>query len=181
VKLYTRHGDGGQTGLWAGRRVPKSDARIEVIGAIDECNAMIGLALTHKPTEPVAEILAEVQDDLFVIGCEIIAPDRSGPGSTLPRLSTERCLALEHAIDDLEARLPPLGNFIVPGGTPVAAHLHVTRAVCRRAERRTVALDRAEQVCETVRVYLNRLSDLLFVLARYENQTAGVGDKTWSG
>jgi cob(I)alamin adenosyltransferase len=95
MKLYTRHGDGGQTGLWAGRRVSKDHSRIELIGAVDECNAMIGLALAHKPADPIPGILAEIQNDLFVVGCEIIAPDSSGAGSSLPRLPAERCLALE--------------------------------------------------------------------------------------
>jgi cob(I)alamin adenosyltransferase len=172
---------GGQTGLWAGRRVSKDHSRIELIGAVDECNAMIGLALAHKPADPIPGILAEIQNDLFVVGCEIIAPDSSGAGSSLPRLPAERCLALERTIDDLDARLPPLNNFIVPGGSLAAAHLHAARAVCRRAERRAVALNRIEQDGDTVCIYLNRLSDLLFILARYDNHASGTSEKIWAG
>ncbi|TMQ84009.1 cob(I)yrinic acid a,c-diamide adenosyltransferase [Actinomadura soli] len=180
MKIYTRKGDGGQTGIWGGRRLDKDHGRMEAIGAVDECNAAIGVAAAASLPDKAARVLAEVQDCLFVVGCELMAPDRTGGGGSVPRLAGEEVTRLESAIDALEAELPELTSFIHPTGTPEAATLHLARAICRRAERRVTTLRRAEAVSDHVAVYLNRLADLLFVLARYANSTAGVTDRKWS-
>jgi cob(I)alamin adenosyltransferase len=180
MKIYTRKGDGGQTSIWAGRRLSKDDARVEAIGAVDECNAVIGSALAIGLTDAVAGILSSAQARLFVVGSELMAPDRTGSGRSLPRLADDDVPALEAAIDALEATLPELRNFILPGGTPAAAALHVARAACRRAERRVTSLRRAEDVTPVLPAYLNRLGDLLFVAARAVNHAAGVPDVVWS-
>ncbi len=181
MKIYTRKGDGGQTSIWGGRRLSKDDARIEAIGACDECNAAVGAALAHGVPAELAAILQAVQGRLFVIGSELMAPDRSGPGSGLPRLADSDVAGLEMSIDDLQDALPELRNFILPGGSQGAAELHVARAACRRAERRVTTLGRAEPVVPLVPAYLNRLADLLFVAARAVNAATGVPDAVWSG
>lgn len=180
MKIYTRKGDGGQTGIWGGRRLGKDDVRMEAIGAVDECNAAIGVVSAAQLPDSAAAVLAEVHDCLFVVGCELMAPDRAGAGASVPRLSGDDVARLETAIDGFEARLPELTSFIHPTGAPEAAALHLARAVCRRAERRVTTLRRTEPVSDQVAAYLNRLADLLFVLARYANSTAGVADRTWT-
>jgi cob(I)alamin adenosyltransferase len=187
VKIYTRHGDAGETGIWGGVRLAKDEARMEAIGTVDELNAAIGFAAaavreagSFDGGDPVPGILGSVQQDLLVTGTELMAPSRTGPGASLPRLAGAHVARLEDAIDDLTARLPELRNFIVPGGTEVAARLHVARAVCRRAERRVITLRRAEGVNQEVCAYLNRLGDLLFVIARYANHVADTGDIVWA-
>lgn len=181
MKIYTRKGDGGQTSIWGGRRLSKDESRIEAIGGVDECNAAIGAALAHGQPAELAGILRAVQGRLFVVGSELMAPDRTGSGSALPRLADDDVADLERAIDTLEAALPELRNFILPGGTPGAAELHVARGACRRAERRVTALGRSEGVAPAVPAYLNRLADLLFVAARFANNAAGVADVVWAG
>ncbi|TDB78681.1 cob(I)yrinic acid a,c-diamide adenosyltransferase [Actinomadura sp. KC216] len=180
MKIYTRKGDGGQTGIWGGRRLDKDHARMEAIGAVDECNAAVGVAAAADLPGNVAAVLAEVQDCLFVVGCELMAPDRTGAGGSVPRLTGDEVARLESLIDELEAELPELTSFIHPTGSPEAANLHLARAVCRRAERRVTTVRRTEPVSDHVAAYLNRLADLLFVLARYANFTAGVADRKWS-
>jgi cob(I)alamin adenosyltransferase len=180
MKIYTRKGDGGQTSIWGGRRLSKDEARIEAIGACDEGNAAIGAALAHGLPAELTRILLAVQGRLFVVGNELMAPDRTGPGSGLPRLADSDVGGLEQSIDELEAALPELRNFILPGGTPAAAQLHVARAACRRAERRVTTLARAEPVVPVLPAYLNRLGDLLFVAARFANHSAGAADTIWS-
>ncbi|MFI0406397.1 cob(I)yrinic acid a,c-diamide adenosyltransferase [Actinomadura sp. 3N508] len=181
MKIYTRKGDGGQTGIWGGRRLDKDHVRMEAIGAVDECNAAVGIAAAAAALPGnVAGILAEVQDCLFVVGCELMAPDRTGSGGSVPRLTGDEVTRLESFIDEIEAELPELTSFIHPTGTPEAANLHLARAVCRRAERRVTTVRRAEPVSDHVAAYLNRLADLLFVLARYANSSAGVADRKWS-
>lgn len=187
VKIYTRNGDGGETGIWGGVRLAKDDARMEAIGTVDELNAAVGLAAAAAQGdrslddgELLPGLLGSVQQDLLVAGTELMAPSREGPGANLPRLAGDEVTQLEAAIDDLTARLPELRNFIVPGGTETAARLHLARAVCRRAERRLTTLRRSEDVSPDVCVYLNRLGDLLFVLARYANHVAGTADITWA-
>ena len=187
MKIYARHGDGGETGIWGGLRLAKDEARLEAIGTVDELNAAIGFAAASVrdsgcfgSADPVPGILASVQEDLLVAGTELMAPSRVGPGASLPRLADGDVARLEAAIDDLTERLPELRNFIAPGGTEAAARLHVTRAVCRRAERRVITLRRDEDVSPDVCVYLNRLGDLLFVLARYANRVAGTADVIWA-
>jgi cob(I)alamin adenosyltransferase len=183
MKIYTRNGDAGETSIWGGRRLSKDDARVEAIGSVDECNAAIGLALVHADAaghDQLAAVLRASQDRLFVVGCELMAPERTGPGSSLPRMADADVTELEAAIDQLDVQLPQLRNFIHPGGTLAAAHLHAARAACRRAERRVVALARCDEVTPVIQAYLNRLADLLFVAARHANHQAGLPDAVWS-
>lgn len=180
MKIYTRKGDAGQTSIWGGRRLSKDDARVEAIGSVDECNAAIGAALSHGLPGDLSAILSHVQRRLFVVGSELMAPVRSGSGASLPRMTDGDVPRLESDIDALEARLPELRNFILPGGPPAAAQLHQARAVCRRAERRVTTLSRGEKVIPVVPAYLNRLADLLFVAARYASHAAGAPDVVWT-
>ncbi len=179
MKIYTKTGDTGETGLYGGPRVPKNHARIEAYGALDELNAMLGLARALSSEEPVGALLCKLQSELFTIGAELASPDPSQ--LKLPLVGTSEVAQLEAWIDQHEAGLPPLREFILPGGCPLAAQFHVARTVCRRAERRTVtlALLPAQEVRPELVVYLNRLSDLLFVLARWCNQAAGVAELPW--
>lgn len=187
MKIYTRKGDGGQTGIWGGVRLAKDEARMEAIGSVDELNAAIGLAAAAVQQagcfgdgDPLPGLLEAVQQDLLVAGTELMAPSREGSGKDLPRLAGDDTAKLETAIDDLMATLPELRNFILPGGTETAARLHLARAVCRRAERRVTTLRRNEDVSPDVCGYLNRLGDLLFTLARYANHAAGAADVIWA-
>jgi len=183
VKIYTRTGDAGETGLFGGARVPKDDARVEAYGTVDELNCALGLARAALPASSTLDpLLARLQNELFDLGSELATPParlETALGARIPLTTDERITAREAEIDRLEESLPPLKNFILPGGTPAAAALHVARAVCRRAERCTVALARADTVRPEALRYLNRLSDLLFVLARYANQQSGIADVTW--
>ena len=177
MKIYTKTGDGGETGTFGGPRVRKDDARVEAMGDVDELNAVIGLARCDGLDERMDQLLRSIQNELFDLGAQIATPEPE-------RLGTKRVTAgliarLESAIDEYEAQLPPLTAFILPGGVRPAAMLHLARTVCRRAERRVVALSRHAEIAEEVIVYLNRLSDLLFVLARSVNRTAGCGDVLW--
>jgi cob(I)alamin adenosyltransferase len=174
MKIYTRTGDAGQTSLFGGARVGKDDARIEAYGTVDELNSFLGLARAVWPNGPIDEELAYVQNDLFDIGAQLAAPG----SDRFPGADAKRIEALEQRIDSMERELEPLKNFILPGGSPAAAHLHVARTVCRRAERRVVALQ--DDAAGTSIVYLNRLSDFLFVAARYANTKQGVADVLWS-
>jgi cob(I)alamin adenosyltransferase len=179
MKIYTKTGDGGETGLFAGPRVRKDDLRIEAFGTVDELNAVLGLARIEKLPAEIDALLGAIQHALFDLGAELATPDPKSRGTNL--VSTAHIEKLEAAIDKFEAGLPPLQAFILPGGCRGAALLHVARGVCRRAERRTVTL--AEQAGVTlsanVIAYLNRLGDLLFILARAVNQAAGNGDVLW--
>ncbi|HKJ93228.1 MAG TPA: cob(I)yrinic acid a,c-diamide adenosyltransferase [Longimicrobiales bacterium] len=180
MKIYTRTGDQGETGLFGGGRVSKAHVRVEAYGAVDEMNALLGWAATRLGDAPV-ERLRAVQADLFAIGAHLATPgagDRKRPA--LPPLPAG-VEALEAWIDEMDADLPELRSFILPGGSPAAAALHVARTVCRRAERAVVALAAADPVEPGILVYLNRLSDLLFTLAREANRVAGVADVEWSG
>jgi cob(I)alamin adenosyltransferase len=181
VKIYTRKGDAGETGIWGGIRLGKDDLRVEAMGAVDETNAMIGVALADGLPDRLASLMRQTQSVLFTVGSDLMAPDRAGPGGSLPRVTEADTERLERAIDELESELPALTNFIVPGGTMAAAHLHLARTVCRRAERQVTRLARrGDPVSSAVQAYLNRLSDFLFVAARYLNHTAGAGDVVWS-
>jgi len=180
MKLYTRTGDGGMTGMIGGR-VRKDDARVEACGTIDELNSLIGLALAcareDDKNRDLAERLTEIQHELFDCGSDI---SRLAPGAASFRVTASRVAALEADIDRLQAEAPPIRRFILPGGTPLAAWLHVCRTVCRRAERRVVALaGRAETNTGVVR-YLNRLSDFFFAAARCANARAGVSDTEYA-
>lgn len=183
AKIYTRTGDSGETGLFGGGRVPKDHLRVEAYGHVDELNAAIGLALALEPRAASRELLEAVQRDLFTIGAELATPDPAKLAKALngPPVGPEQVTVLEHAIDRHEAQLPPLKQFILPGGAPKAAALHVARTVCRRAERAVIRLQRQDQVGDRSSAvpYLNRLSDLLFVLARTVNHAAGAPETTW--
>jgi cob(I)alamin adenosyltransferase len=174
TRIYTKTGDDGTTGLIGGKRVPKNASRIEAYGAIDELNAVLGVVGASPLPERVRRILIRVQDDLFSIGADLALPagqERSQWG--IPAIADEDLRALEQEIDDCEAALTPLQRFILPGGSMPGALLHLARTVARRAERRCVALAHAEHVDPQIIRYLNRLSDLYFVLARYVNQENG--------
>lgn len=171
-KIYTRTGDAGTTGLGDGSRVPKDGLRICALGEVDEANSLIGLLLVEELPVTVRTLLTEIQHDLFDLGGEL-----SVPGMAL--LDERRVGRLEHELDAMNEALEPLKDFILPGGVRAAALAHQARAVCRRAERAVVALAVAESVREAPRQYLNRLSDLLFVLARHLNRVAGCADVLW--
>jgi cob(I)alamin adenosyltransferase len=178
MKIYTKTGDAGETGLWGGQRVPKDSARVQAYGTVDECNAAIGVARASGMEAGLDAILARIQDQLFVVGADLATP---GAAANIPRVGSEEIAFLERSIDALEEQLEPLKQFILPGGTPAAAQLHLARTICRRAERWVVALSReAPAPNEQVGVYLNRLSDCLFVLARAANARAGVADTPWN-
>jgi len=172
TKIYTRTGDDGSTGLGDGTRTPKDSPRMEAIGAVDELNSAVARVLAHRIPEPLTECLTAVQHDLFDLGGELSLPGRKV-------LTPERIEALERALDGFNAELPPLREFILPGGTPAAADCHFARAVCRRAERRVVHLAREETVDRDLQVYLNRLSDLLFVAARVLARADGGTEVFW--
>ena len=181
MKIYTKTGDRGDTGLFGGGRVPKDHPRVEAYGEVDELNATLGLARSIELMPRIDEVLAPVQRDLFAIGALLATPDREKMRQHLEkaRIDEERIRELEQAIDDAERELEPLKAFILPGGTPKAAALHVARTVCRRAERRVVQLQHQDPIPDLAVIYLNRLSDLLFTLARLANKRAGAGEVTW--
>jgi cob(I)alamin adenosyltransferase len=180
MKIYTKAGDDGSTGLIGGQRVPKSDARIECVGAVDELNAALGWAAVSAG-DLGAELpgkLRIVQNELFVIGSHLACPD-DRPPAHLPSLEESSIGRLEMEMDAATEELEPLRNFILPGGSEISARLHIARAVCRRAERVVVTFSQDRPVSRTVITYLNRLSDWLFVLARWANFRSGVGDVQW--
>jgi len=179
MKIYTRTGDDGTTGLYGGVRVPKDDPRVEAYGTVDETNAALGLARAAGLPPEVEAVLATAQSTLFDVGAALATPsDRANAAATV---GEDDVALLEGAIDVLEARLAPLQTFVLPGGTEAAARLHVARTVCRRAERLVVALARRAPVAPAIVRWLNRLSDLLFVQARYANHVAKVPDVPWVG
>ncbi len=176
MKIYTRTGDLGETGLFAGPRVGKDIARIEALGTIDELNAVLGLARSQAISAALDGILERIQNELFEIGAELATLDPSAKGTRT--IGNAEVKVLEAEIDGVEGELAPLAQFILPGGSRVAAELHLARTVCRRAERRLVSLVREEgtAVSPLLLAYLNRLGDLLFVLARAANAAAGIPD-----
>jgi cob(I)alamin adenosyltransferase len=180
MKIYTRTGDKGETGLFGGGRVSKADARVEAYGNVDELNSTIGWALTQQTLDEVKAELRGIQADLFVLGSHLATPAHTtGRRPTLPDLPTDRIAVLEHSIDAMEENLPPLKTFVLPGGSPAGAALHLARTVCRRAERQVIALAGGTIVDPSITVYLNRLSDYLFVLARHVNRTGGFEEQPW--
>jgi cob(I)alamin adenosyltransferase len=174
-RIYTKAGDTGETGLGDGRRVLKCSARVTAYGEVDELNSILGLAACHDPS--FEQVLRTIQNDLFDVGADLCVPPADAKGSAL-RVRPEQAVRLEREIDRLNERLQPLRSFVLPGGTPAAAWLHLARTVCRRAERSVVALMQSEAVNPGVLIYLNRLSDLLFVMARVANAD-GRGDVLW--
>jgi cob(I)alamin adenosyltransferase len=179
MKIYTKTGDQGDTGLYGGGRVRKDDARIEAYGTVDELNAVLGVCRAAGLPPEIERLLTRIQNELFDVGAELATRDPAAMGTVA--VSPRRIAALEAAIDQHEETLAPLKTFILPGGTPGAAALHHARTVCRRAERRvtTLAARPDEGLSPAIVIYLNRLSDLLFVLARAANAAVGVPDVKW--
>lgn len=178
-RIYTKTGDQGDTGLGDGRRVPKDHPRVAAYGSVDELNAVLGLALASMPDHKHRQLLESIQNDLFDVGADLCMPPTPGEAADKAlRVRPEQAVRLEKAIDERNAALAPLRSFVLPGGTPSAAWCHLARTVCRRAERDAVTLARSEAVNPQVIVYLNRLSDLLFVLARVANDN-GARDVLW--
>ena len=179
TKIYTKTGDDGTTGLGGGQRVPKDDLRIEAFGSVDELNSAVGAALACDLQPELAEELTRIQNELFHLGSDLCMLEEDKRRRPVPVIEERHVLALEALLDRLTDELGPLQNFILPGGSPGAAQLHVARASCRRAERAVVALSRREPIGPWTLRYLNRLSDALFVMARQENRHRGVPDVTW--
>ena len=180
TKVYTRTGDDGTTALGSGGRIGKDSPRIEAYGTVDELNSVIGAALAAGLNETIAPALASIQNDLFHLGSDLCVPEEEKERRPVPRIEVRHVAALETLMDRLSEELSPLENFVLPGGAVGAAHLHVARTVCRRAERIVVALSRRERVGPHTVQYLNRLSDALFVMARHENNRRGVPDVLWN-
>jgi cob(I)alamin adenosyltransferase len=181
LKIYTKTGDDGTTGLFGGERVRKDSPRIEAYGTVDELNSVIGMARSSAPQSSLDAILLSFQVSLFVLGADLATPLSAKATYSIPRIDEEDVLELEQMIDQHEARLEPLKRFILPGGSVLASHLHHARTVCRRAERLLVALSEEQDIGQHDIIFLNRLSDLLFVLSRTANRAAGVDDVEWDG
>ena len=181
MKIYTRTGDEGETGLFGGGRVPKDHARVAAYGEVDELNSAIGMARATQPVQFFDPVLELVQRDLFAIGGHLATPDPDKVAKALEKadLSVDHVTEFERLMDAAEQELPPLRAFVLPAGTPKATALHLARTICRRAERSVVHLAHEHEVPALFVVYLNRLSDLLFTLARLANHRDGAGDVTW--
>jgi cob(I)alamin adenosyltransferase len=178
MKIYTKTGDDGTTSLFSGGRVLKTNLRVESYGTIDELNSALGVVRASQPSAQTDALLGQVQRQLFHLGADLATP-LDARADWVVRMDAGTVAWVEGQIDALTLDLPPLKHFILPGGTPAAAHIHVARTVCRRAERVVVELQTQERVGEQVIHYLNRLSDLLFTLARWENLQAGLPEDTW--
>lgn len=176
VKIYTKTGDDGTTGLIGGKRVKKSSPRILAYGAVDEMNSALGLALSSEMDGDIREILTKIQNDLFVLGSDLANPE-SGDSSS--RVTEKMVQFLEESIDRLEAELEPITYFILPGGSPLASQVHMARAICRRAESNMVGASEKEKINPVCQVYANRLSDLLFVISRTINRRKKIKDVAW--
>ncbi len=200
MRIYTKTGDKGETSLIGGQRVPKDDLRVEAYGIVDELNAMLGIVAASTRDRTLIRILKRLQNELFILGADLASPDaevaekrvstggRSRPrqtaGQSIPRIAASHAEALESIIDTMDSKLPPLKHFILPGGHRLAAELHLARAICRRAERAVVRLARSRprhegEMNRLIIVYVNRLSDLLFVLARWVNREQGKKEIRW--
>jgi cob(I)alamin adenosyltransferase len=179
MKIYTKKGDSGETSLFGGTRVPKSHERIEAYGTVDELNSFVGLAASYELSDTGTKYLRKVQKLLFTLGADLATPPSSK--TRIDRISADDVAFLEEAIDELEEDLEPLKNFILPGGSQPGATLHVARTTCRRAERATVDCSKVDDISDNCIKFLNRLSDFLFVIARYENKHASVREETWEG
>ena len=178
MRIYTKAGDKGETRLYGGKRVLKDSLRIEAYGSVDELNSVLGVIRALKPGKKIDLILRRVQDDLFVLGADLATPANIRK-LAIPRIDSAHTAALEKSIDGLEKFLPKLKTFLLPGGSLVASHLHLARTICRRAERWVVRLFRTEYTNAETVVYLNRLSDLLFVLARTANRLSKKKETPW--
>lgn len=179
MKIYTKTGDDGTTSLFSGGRVAKTHLRVEAYGTVDELNSVLGVARAAKPSEQANDWLTTVQNQLFHLGADLATP-LDAKAEWIVRMDQESIAWLEQTIDQMTEQLPPLQHFILPGGTPAAAQLHVARTVCRRAERCVIALMEAEPIGDYPLPYLNRLSDWLFTLSRWENFQAGIPEAEWS-
>ncbi len=179
TKVYTRTGDDGSTGLGGGQRVPKDSFRVEAYGTVDELSCHLGLALASELVEALQPTVRRMQNDLFHLGSDLCILEEDKQKFPVPQIEERHVKALEELMDRLSEELEPLANFILPGGHPAAAHLHVARTVCRRAERDLIRLSREEAVSPYTLPYLNRLSDALFVMARYQNLRSGSQDVLW--
>jgi cob(I)alamin adenosyltransferase len=179
TRIYTRAGDDGTTGLAGGQRLKKHSPRIEALGAVDELNSEIGVALASAPDPELARVLGRVQNELFHVGADLSVLEEDKERMPVPSISQGHVDELERLIDGWNAEVGPLVNFILPGGSIVSAHLHAARAACRRAERSVVGLADHEAINPGIVKYLNRLSDALFVMARVENKRRGVADVCW--
>lgn len=176
MKIYTKTGDGGMTGLQGGKRISKTDQRIIAYGTIDEANAALGISLSHKMDSDMTNILTLIQNNLFVVGADLSNPDMNNDSN---RVSQHMIDCMEKDMDKFEEMLTPLTNFILPGGSPLTAHLHHARTIVRRAEIQVAILMKSETINPLCLVYLNRLSDMLFVLGRLANKRAGNNDVIW--
>ena len=179
TRVYTRTGDDGSTGLGGGQRVPKDSIRIAAFGTVDELNSHIGVAVAAGVNEMLGPALAAIQNELFHLGSDLCILEADKAKRPAPKIEARHVVALEALMDSLSEELSPLENFVLPGGCPAAAELHVARTVCRRAERLVIALSRKEAVGAFTVKYLNRLSDALFVMARHENKRRRVPDVLW--
>jgi cob(I)alamin adenosyltransferase len=181
MKIYTRTGDAGETALFGGGRVSKNHERVVAYGTVDELNAVVGWSVTAAADPEIGARLSSVQHDLFAVGAELATPRRADGGRHrhVPPFPSARIAEMERWIDEADAELPALSEFVLPGGTPGAAALHLARTVCRRAERAVVRLAERDEIDPDAVPFLNRLSDLCFTLARLENHRAGVPDVTW--
>ncbi|MCC5925154.1 MAG: cob(I)yrinic acid a,c-diamide adenosyltransferase [Bacteroidetes bacterium] len=177
MKIYTKTGDTGETSLFGGGRVSKSADRIEAYGTVDELNAVLGLARACNLSEKAQQMLHLIQQDLFVLGADLATP--MDAKVAIPRVESPHFNKIESWIDELEDDLEPLKYFILPGGTQGASTLHIARTVCRRAERRVISAKVSNPISDECVIYLNRLSDFLFVLSRYENHKAGISEAKW--
>lgn len=180
TKIYTKTGDGGLTALGSGTKVPKESLRVSAYGTVDELNSFLGVALAAGLAKKLIEPLSLIQNELFHLGSDLCFTEEDKKKYNIPQIEARHIKALETIIDEMSGVVGSLENFILPGGTAGAAHLQVARTVCRRAEREVVALSRSEAVGEHVIPYLNRLSDLLFVMARFENHAKGVAEPLWN-
>lgn len=179
TKIYTGTGDKGSTRLSSGQLVKKSDYRVSAYGTVDELNSHVGLALTMNLAEPLPAILTGIQNELFHLGSDLSFRSEANESRAIPQIEERHVVGLEQIIDNLNEQVGPLENFILPGGAPGAAQLHVARTVCRRAEREVSAVAEQEQIGLFVLQYLNRLSDALFVMSRYENQCKEFPEPIW--
>jgi len=182
MKIYTKTGDKGETSLYGGQRISKTSARIEVIGNIDELNATLGVVvakLAQKKFKTVVDLLTKIQSDLFVLGADMATPASANSKLKILRVNSEMTSLLEQEIDSYSTQLAPMRNFIIPGGSEVGAVLHQARSICRRAERSVVYAKQSEKVNDNCQIYLNRLSDLLFVLARFVNTKMQISEQAW--
>jgi len=180
MKIYTKTGDKGETSLFGAGRVSKDNIRIEAFGTVDELNSFIGLVITESKNDEVKQTLIKIQNQLFNLGSDLATPNEmESQNISIPRITDEDYKYIEQQIDFFSDKLDELKFFILPGGTRAASILHIARTICRRAERRVVALNNTVKINSNIIIFLNRISDLLFVLARYENKISGINDIKW--